>query len=89
MEVAVKVSDIDFLLGQFAKLHDRREYQLPSDYIQSVRYIDKSLSPFPGKFSYDKFPYFKEIVNRLSPSDPTKYIFVMKGNQCGYTTGIL
>lgn len=89
MEVGVKVSDIDFLLGQFSKLHDRREYQLPSDYIQSVRYIDKSLSPFPGKFSYDKFPYFKEIVNRLSPSDPTKYIFVMKGNQCGYTTGVL
>ena len=89
MEVVVKGSDVDFLMGQFDKLTEKKEYQLPSEYIQRVRYIDKSLSPFPGKFSYEKFPYFKEIVDRLSPQDPTKYVFVMKGNQCGYTTGVL
>lgn len=89
MEVALKVADIDFLIERFSALTDRREYALPSEWIQSVRYIDKSLSPFPGKFSYDKFPYFVEIVNRLSPADPVKYIFVEKGNQCGYTTGVL
>lgn len=89
MEVAVKAGDIDFLIAQFEGLTARREYILPSDYIESVRYIDKSLSPFPGKFSYEKFPYFKEIVNQLSPESPTQYVFVMKGNQCGYTTGVL
>lgn len=89
MEVAVTVSDIDFLIARFEGLTAWRDYVLPSDYIESVRYIDKSLSPFPGKFSYEKFPYFKEIVNQLSPASPTKYVFVMKGNQCGYTTGVL
>lgn len=89
MEVAVKKSDIDFLIERFARLPERREYERPSEYIQRVRYIDRSLSPFPGKFSYDKFPYFKEIVDNLSPESPAKYIFVMKGNQCGYTTGVL
>lgn len=89
MQAAIKNSDIDFLVEKFARLTDKREYELPSEYIQKVRYIDKSLSPFPGKFSYEKFPYFVEIVNRLSPADPIKYIFVMKGNQCGYTTGVL
>jgi phage terminase large subunit GpA-like protein len=89
MEVTVKKSDIDFLIERFARLPERREYERPSEYIQRVRYIDRSLSPFPGKFSYDKFPYFKEIVDNLSPESPAKYIFVMKGNQCGYTTGVL
>ena len=89
MQTTLGISDIDFLLEQFGKLRVRHEYVAPSDYIQRVRYIDKSLSPFPGKFSYDRFPYFKEIVDRLSPEDPTRYIFVMKGNQCGYTTGVL
>ena len=89
MQAAIKNSDIDFLVEKFSRLTDKREYELPSEYIQKVRYIDKSLSPFPGKFSYEKFPYFVEIVNRLSPADPTKYIFVMKGNQCGYTTTVL
>lgn len=89
MNVAVKTSDIDFLIERFSNLTAKREYVLPADYIQSVRYIDKSLSPFPGKFSYEKFPYFKEIVNKLSPTDSTRFVFVMKGNQCGYTTGVL
>ncbi len=89
MEAALKISDFDFLIERFSLLPEKREYELPSDYIQQVRYLDKSLSPFPGKFSYDRFPYFREIVDRLSPADPTKYVFVMKGNQCGYTTGVL
>lgn len=89
MEIEINESDINFLIEQFSRLTEKRVYQAPSDYIQNVRYIDKSLSPFPGKFSYEKFPYFKEIVDRLSPADPTRYIFVMKGNQCGYTTGVL
>lgn len=89
MAVAVRISDIDFLIERFSALTEKRVYVLPSDYIESVRYIDKSLSPFPGKFSYEKFPYFKEIVNQLSPENPTRYVFVMKGNQCGYTTGVL
>ena len=87
--VCLKESDIDFLISQFKLLPEKREYIEPAEYIQKIRYIDKSLSPFPGKFSYDKFPYFKEIINNLSPESPVKYIFVMKGNQCGYTTGVI
>lgn len=89
MEIEIEDSDIDFLRSQFGQLIEKREYIAPSDYIQKVRYIDKSLSPFPGKFSYERFPYFKEIVDRVSPADSTRYVFVMKGNQCGYTTGVL
>lgn len=89
MQTVLGVSDIDFLIERFSVLTEKREYALPADYIESVRYLDKSLSPFPGKFSYEKFPYFREIVNRLSPADPVRYVFVMKGNQCGYTTGVL
>ena len=51
MEAALKISDFDFLIERFSLLPEKREYELPSDYIQKVRYLDKSLSPFPGKFS--------------------------------------
>lgn len=89
MEAVIEKTDIEFLISQFEDLTDARIFISPVEWIQKVRYIDKSLTPFPGKFSYDKFPYFKEIVERISPADPTKYVFIMKGNQCGYTTGVL
>ena len=62
MEAVVEKTDIEFLISQFEDLTDARIFISPVEWIQKVRYIDKSLTPFPGKFSYDKFPYFKEIV---------------------------
>lgn len=89
MEISILPGDADFLADGFRALAERREYARPSDYIQRVRYIDKALSPFPGRFSYERFPYFREIIDRVSPADPTRYVCIMKGNQCGYTTGVL
>lgn len=87
--VAVLDSDIAFLEEQFAALICDRSYRKPSEYVESVRYIEKKLSPFPGRFSYDRFPYFVEIVDQFSQESPTRKISVMKGNQLGATTGIL
>jgi phage terminase large subunit GpA-like protein len=47
------------------------------------------LTSFPGRFSYENFPYFRKIVDCFSPADPTKEVVVMKGNQLGATTAIL
>lgn len=87
--VAVTADDIDFLLRGFSGIVARRVYEKPSAYIERVRYLDRSLSPFPGRFSYDRFPYFREIVDQFAPDCPTQQVFMMKGNQIGATTGIL
>ena len=81
--------DIDFLVENFSRITAKRSYVKPSEYIEQVRYIDRALSPFPGKFSYDKFPYFREIINQFAPDSQTRRVYVMKGNQIGATTGIL
>lgn len=88
-QVKINFDDVDFLIEQFSRLTAQRSYRKPSEYIESVRYIDRALSPFPGKFSYDKFPYFREIVDQFAPDCPTRRVYVMKGNQVGATTGLL
>jgi len=85
----INEGDADFLIEQFGSLTDSLHYELPSDFIERVRYLTSDLTPFPGKFSFDKFPYFKEIVDRFSPLDPTKEIVIKKGNQIGATTAVL
>ncbi|MBQ9239464.1 MAG: phage terminase large subunit family protein [Treponema sp.] len=85
----VTVSDIDYLIERFKNLTARRVYEKPSDFVQRVRYLDKELTPFPGKFSYAYFPYFVEIVDCFAPDSAVKKVYVMKGSQLGATTGIL
>jgi phage terminase large subunit GpA-like protein len=81
--------DVDFLSEQIGKLTESLSRELPSEFIERVRYLTSDLTPFPGKFSFDRFPYFREIIDRFSPLDPTKEIVVMKGNQIGATTAII
>jgi phage terminase large subunit GpA-like protein len=85
----MNIADIDFLIRQFEKISDSQNYELPSDFAERVRYLPKGLTPFYGKFSFTRFPYFKEIVNLFHPLDPTREIVLEKGNQLGATTGVL
>ncbi|MCL2381013.1 MAG: phage terminase large subunit family protein [Treponema sp.] len=81
--------DIDFLIEQIENLTDSLHHELPSEFIERVRYLTSDLTPFPGKFSFEKFPYFREIVDCFSPEDPTQEVALMKGNQLGATTAAL
>jgi len=81
--------DIDFLVDQFSKITDSLRHELPSEFIERVRYLTSDLTPFPGKFSFEKFPYFREIVDCFSPLDPTSEVVLMKGAQMGATTAVL
>ena len=81
--------DVDFLLDQIDKITDSLHHELPSEFIERVRYLTSDLTPFPGKFSFEKFPYFREIVDCFSPLDPTTEVVLMKGAQMGATTAVL
>ncbi len=51
--------DLQYLTEQFSKITSNKNYELPSAFAERVRYLDKELTPFPGRFSYDFFPYFR------------------------------
>jgi len=82
-------NDIDFFIQQVNSITDSREYELPSDYIERIRYLPSELTPLPGKYSFDKTPYFIEPLNCFSPLCSTQQIVFMKPAQIGGTTGIL
>jgi phage terminase large subunit GpA-like protein len=82
-------ADADFLIEQIGRLTDSLHRELPSEFVERVRYLTSDLTPFPGRFSFNKFPYFRKIDDCFNPADPTKEIDVMKGNQMGATTAIL
>jgi len=83
------VDTIDFLIQQFQKIPVAQEYEMPSHFAERVRRLPKELTPFPGPFRFDRFPYFKEIVDLFHPANPTQEIVLMKGNQLGSNTAIL
>lgn len=58
----------------------------PSDWTEKKVTMKK---PFPGKFSYNKTPYAREIINRLSQTDPAHTVSLMKGAQVGMSAGVI
>jgi phage terminase large subunit GpA-like protein len=88
-KTAVYEGDADFLIKQLEGLTDSLHHELPSEFVERVRYLTSDLTPFPGKFSFDKFPYFRKIVDCFNPLDPTREVVLMKGNQMGATTAVL
>jgi phage terminase large subunit GpA-like protein len=83
------INDIDFLIEQFEKITAVQKYELPSVFAERVRYLPKGLTPFPGKFSFSRHPYFKKIVDLFHPLNPAREIVFMKGNQIGSNTDVL
>ena len=82
-------SDILFMTDIINSLVTDREFMLPSEYVESVRYLPKELSPKHGFFDYDWTPYFREPVNNFSPLSNVREIVFMKSAQIGATTGLL
>jgi phage terminase large subunit GpA-like protein len=83
------IEDVDFLIIQFTKVTEFQKYDIPSEFAERVRYMTGDLTPFPGKFSYSRFPYFREIVDLFHPLNPVKEVVLMKASQIGATTAVL
>lgn len=85
----ILIDQINFLIQQFKKIPVTQEYELPSHFAERVRFLPRELSPIYGKFSYDQFPYFREIVDNFHPKNPIKEVVLMKGNQLGSNVSVL
>lgn len=88
-QIKITDNDINFLADQIRQIVNVRIYEQPSVYTEKVRYLDKELTPFPGKFSFSRAPFFREIVDLFSPAGDVKKVVVMKGNQMAATTSLL
>lgn len=61
----------------------------PSIWNEEKRVMTSDVSPFPGKFSYKRTPYLREVVDCMSVNHPAKIVAVMKGAQVGFSTGVI
>jgi hypothetical protein len=80
---------IEFLAGQIDTLTESLAHELPSGFVERVRYLASDLTPFPGRFSFERFPCFRKTAGCFSPLDPAQEVVLMKGNQTGATTATL
>lgn len=62
---------------------------LPSEWAEQNRYMDSTVSPVQGLFSFDNSPYTREIVDFLHPSNPAQICVIMKGAQIGFSTSVI
>ena len=62
---------------------------LPSEWVEKYLKLPSEASRISGAYEYNNSPYVREIIDRMHPSDPTRQISVMKGTQCGITTGFV
>jgi len=62
---------------------------LPSDWAESKRSMSTEVSPWAGKFTFDRTPYTREMLNTISAEHPAYIIAIMKGAQLGMSTGVI
>lgn len=61
----------------------------PSDWCELHRHMSTEVTPFPGQFSYERTPYWREVVDNLSPYSAARVIAIMKGAQLGFSVGVI
>lgn len=83
------LDDLEWLEDQVAGLTTELEVIKPSEWAERKRYLPQSLTAFPGRFSFDRTPYLREIVDCMSVDSPVREVALMKSAQIGATTGIL
>lgn len=62
---------------------------MPSDWVEGNIILPTNTSRYPGKFSYDLTPYWREPINHLHETSPVRYVSIMKSVQCGCTAGVV
>lgn len=63
--------------------------ELPSEWAEKYRVLTSDVTAFPGKVSFDRFPYWREPVNCLSPDHPMRIMSIMGGAQIGKSTNFI
>lgn len=78
-------SKLDFI----RKFNIQTTRQTPSEWAEENRVMTSDVSRFTGKWSYNKTPYTREIVDTLSPDHPMRILSLMGGSQTGKSHGFI
>lgn len=84
-----QIDDREWLAGLIDGIQTEAEFINPSEWAERVRYIPPSVSPMPGRFSWDRAPFMREIADCLSVHSPVRELAIMKGVQITATTSVL
>ncbi|PXX26270.1 phage terminase large subunit GpA-like protein [Thalassospira sp. 11-3] len=84
----------DIMLSKYLDIHEKiYDFKtvkiLPSVWTEENVRLGSDISRYTGPFRYDKSPYTREIINNLSPTDPTETTAVIKCAQSGLTQGVI
>ena len=63
--------------------------ETPSEWAEKYRILTPEVTAFPGRVSFDRFPYWREPVNTLSPDHPMRLLTIMGGAQIGKSTNFI
>lgn len=77
-------SDIAFLRQENEKKPTKEPIHLISEYAENKRILPPN-TPFPGFWENSRTPYSVEIMDNMSPFNPTTHTIVMKAAQLGLT----
>jgi phage terminase large subunit GpA-like protein len=79
--------DTAWLVRQLQKrLTTAVEIMLPSEWAEAKRYLPPSATSLPGFYRFDVVPYWREVIDCLSPESDVRHVTIMKGVQVGATT---
>lgn len=79
-------SDVAFLRRRVALLTTETRELLPSEWSERKRYLPASNTSIPGYYRFDVSPYWREVIDCMSPESPVRHVSIMKGVQVGATT---
>lgn len=60
-------------------------YLTIDEWADTRRKLPRGASAEAGQYSTDRMPYLREVMQWLSPQDPTQQVKVLKGTQLGFT----
>jgi terminase, large subunit len=58
----------------------------PSEWAEAKRYLPASATSMPGYYRFDVAPYWREVIDCMSPESSVRHVSIMKGVQVGATT---
>jgi len=61
----------------------------PSEWAEKYRVLTSDITAFPGKATFNRFPFWREPLDLLSPDDPTRIITIMGSAQIGKSTNFI
>jgi len=83
------LTNIDKIITILDSLDIRISREKPSEWAENNRILTSEITSFPGKISYERFPYWREVVDTLSPDHPMRIITIMGAAQIGKSTNFI